>query len=181
MRRSIGATLLEVMIVVTVTAVLVAMLYPVVRQALKRAKENVCVSNLRQMVAALDIYRANYDGTGIYGDYASMGLPPSKPSPVPAELLSIMKLNCTGVSFLSQIDTPLYMAMWIRRDWERTVTEHKDDTAVYADLNHSFPGRSIFSTGNTHRAFAVYLSGYVKTKTKKGDPTTVSWWSPSSE
>src|SRR5436853_5308811 len=56
-----GFTLIEVLIVIAIITVLAAILYPVFAQARERARTTVCLSNLRQMGTAMELYLGDYD------------------------------------------------------------------------------------------------------------------------
>lgn len=55
-------TLIEVLVVVAIIAILVAVLYPVFARARERARQTACVGNLKQLGAAIELYRADYGG-----------------------------------------------------------------------------------------------------------------------
>lgn len=57
-----GFTLIEMLVVVGITAVLVAMLLPALQKARNVAKQMACASNLRQMGIAIAAYAADNDG-----------------------------------------------------------------------------------------------------------------------
>lgn len=56
-----GFTLIEILVVVVIIAVLVAILLPVVQQSRHRARQTVCISNLRQFGIARSMYLQDYD------------------------------------------------------------------------------------------------------------------------
>jgi prepilin-type N-terminal cleavage/methylation domain-containing protein len=55
-------TLIEVMVVIAITSVLAAILFPVFAQARASARRTACISNLHQIGLALDLYRQDYEG-----------------------------------------------------------------------------------------------------------------------
>ncbi len=55
-----GVTLIEVLIVIAIIALLMALLLPVLLSARKKAHETTCISNMRQLVAALLQYRQDH-------------------------------------------------------------------------------------------------------------------------
>jgi len=57
-----GFTLVEVTIVVTIIAILAAILFPVFGRAREAARRTNCASNLYQIGAALQLYARDYDG-----------------------------------------------------------------------------------------------------------------------
>jgi prepilin-type N-terminal cleavage/methylation domain-containing protein len=56
-----GLTLVELLVSLTIVAILAALLYPVLASAKKKAKEGACLSNLRQIGTAMLFYRDNND------------------------------------------------------------------------------------------------------------------------
>jgi prepilin-type N-terminal cleavage/methylation domain-containing protein len=58
--RRRGLTLMELLVVVAIIALLVALLLPVVNYARKRGYEATCLSNLRQLSAAWQLYTEDY-------------------------------------------------------------------------------------------------------------------------
>jgi prepilin-type N-terminal cleavage/methylation domain-containing protein len=60
-RRASGFTLLELLVVITIIAVLAGLLFPVFAQARASARKSTARSNLKQIGAALLLYTADYD------------------------------------------------------------------------------------------------------------------------
>lgn len=60
MRRR-GFTLIELLVVIAIIAILAAILFPVFAQARDRARSTACMSNMRQMGNALQMYLQDYD------------------------------------------------------------------------------------------------------------------------
>jgi prepilin-type N-terminal cleavage/methylation domain-containing protein len=61
-RRPCGFTLIELLVVVAIIAILAAILMPVFAQAREKGRQTYCLSNLRQMGAAMMMYAEDNDG-----------------------------------------------------------------------------------------------------------------------
>ena len=64
MRRSVsrrGFTLIELLVVIAILTILAGILFPVFSQVRERARQAVCVSNLRQVSMGMRLYEEDYD------------------------------------------------------------------------------------------------------------------------
>lgn len=59
--KNTGFTLIELLVVIAIIAVLAAILFPVFEQAREKARQTVCLSNMRQMGLATQMYAQDYD------------------------------------------------------------------------------------------------------------------------
>jgi prepilin-type N-terminal cleavage/methylation domain-containing protein len=61
-KRRAGLTLTEVLVAIAIIAILAALLYPVLSGAKERARASDCMSNIRQLGTAIQLYHQDYDG-----------------------------------------------------------------------------------------------------------------------
>src|SRR5437867_2887380 len=61
MRRT-GFTLIELLVVIAIIAILAAILFPVFAQAREKARSVSCLSNMKQLGTAQQMYLQDYDG-----------------------------------------------------------------------------------------------------------------------
>ena len=62
MRRKTGFTLVELLVVISIIALLMAILFPALNRAREQAKFTVCKTSLHQYGLAMGLYLADYDG-----------------------------------------------------------------------------------------------------------------------
>jgi prepilin-type N-terminal cleavage/methylation domain-containing protein/prepilin-type processing-associated H-X9-DG protein len=93
-RQAGGFTLIELMVVLSIIAILAAILFPVFARAREKARQTNCQTNLRQIGLALSLYARDHAGhlppnqddlTPLLGYYLPMPEPLSCPSAVVAE------------------------------------------------------------------------------------------------
>ena len=59
-RSSTGFTLIELLVVMAILGILMALLFPVIREAKEKARGAKCISNLNQMGDAIHLYQADF-------------------------------------------------------------------------------------------------------------------------
>src|SRR5438132_4694500 len=62
-RRHAGFTLIELLVVIAIIAILAAILFPVFAQARDKARQASCISNMKQISHAMQMYGQDYDET----------------------------------------------------------------------------------------------------------------------
>ncbi|MBL1149786.1 MAG: prepilin-type N-terminal cleavage/methylation domain-containing protein [Armatimonadetes bacterium] len=60
-QRRPGFTMMELLVAMAIIAILAAVLFPILARARRKAHETVCVTNLRQIGTAMQIYRQDFD------------------------------------------------------------------------------------------------------------------------
>lgn len=80
MSRNTAFTLVEILVVVAIIALLAAILFAVQAPAREKARQTVCMNNLKQIGIALQMYRADWSATdpeqGVQRTAEELGLPP---------------------------------------------------------------------------------------------------------
>jgi len=73
-----GFTLVEVLVVIAIIALLAGIIYAVMAPAREKARQSLCISNLKQIHHALMMYSSDYGGSDPTGPYrySQLGLPP---------------------------------------------------------------------------------------------------------
>ncbi len=67
-------TLIELLVVIAIIAILAAILFPVFAQAREKARQTSCLSNMKQLGVAFQMYAQDYDGTLMQTTYEGPSL-----------------------------------------------------------------------------------------------------------
>lgn len=104
MKQKRGFTLIELLVVIAIIAILAAILFPVFAKARQRAKESSCLSNLKQIGMAVNMYAGDNDENvypQIYNE-AWWGMPAGVAPPAtpafPAKLWATVYMDYSGKS-----------------------------------------------------------------------------------
>jgi prepilin-type N-terminal cleavage/methylation domain-containing protein len=181
--RNRAFTFVELLVVCVIIAVLAALLFPVFSAVRGRARQTVCVENLRQIAQAIAMYRTAAGGDGVYGDMYSMGLPPF---PVSRSMPMVLKLvpcdgprrppehSRTGFSYRYVPSPPSRMSGLTV--WADYATEHRDESIVCFDEYHNPKNLSLESPLTTKTGIGVRLSCSICIKKKSGLMWELEWW-----
>ena len=94
-----GFTLIELLVVISIIALLAAILLPVFFSVRGKARQTVCVSNLRQIGMAISLYAEDADDLYPFGDdpsdvYTNPNIWQSNPNPsYYTQVMSMQPLN----------------------------------------------------------------------------------------
>jgi prepilin-type N-terminal cleavage/methylation domain-containing protein/prepilin-type processing-associated H-X9-DG protein len=100
-----GFTLVELLVVVSILALLAALLFPALASAQERSRRTVCLSNLRQIGLAVRAYAIDNDGKIPYGPKAPPFLNPADFYPstgAPTSLITLQSGVPVGIGLLLQ-------------------------------------------------------------------------------
>jgi prepilin-type N-terminal cleavage/methylation domain-containing protein/prepilin-type processing-associated H-X9-DG protein len=76
LKKNKGFTLVELLVVISIIALLMAVLLPALTKARKTAKRVICLGNLKQMVMGWMLYAENNDGKLVNGGQPWVDIPP---------------------------------------------------------------------------------------------------------
>lgn len=75
LRSRRGFTLIELLVVIAIIAILAAILFPVFARAREKARQNNCLSNLKQMGLSALMYCQDYDERLLFAEMRNAGTP----------------------------------------------------------------------------------------------------------
>jgi len=176
-------TVVELLIAMAVLAIAAAIAFPVYRSAVAKSRETTCINTLHQLHSAIEIYRANYGGEGVYGGVTEMRLPPYLIWMIRDLGLTHAAMRCCvpgrihpWSGFTVFYPSPDMGANGDWKGWAKYCSEYRDQAILIGDFNHDPNKDLIDSPFVTHRIIGLYVGGQVKVKTKFGQPQMRLWW-----
>ncbi len=122
-----GFTLVELLVVIAIIAILAAILFPVFSRAREQARKSSCLSNVRQLGLAAQMYTGDYDET----------LPPYSVATVP-------------VAYWPNLLDPYVKnrMTWVCPSYERSVTNPSANASTYG-TNYAIRGKALAEFGRS--------------------------------
>lgn len=178
-------TLLEVITVVAIVAIVAAISYPVWISAKERGLEALTRNDLRQAYIALELYRSDHDGGGVFvGASSQLGLPNR-------DQFSFVLRNA-GIQwgFVTQRlgYGPIYYPFdpsdvrdsqqrerWLRR-WTAYNEKFEASSVMVGDFHHTRGCGYVPSFNCLFNGFGVTLDGQLRRKRALGDTNLADWW-----
>ena len=154
-RLNRGFTLIELLVVIAIIAILAAILFPVFAQAREKARQTSCLSNMKQMGAAMMMYAQDADETLFMYRIGSDVTPVPNPANTVSGPSDGVGVKSENITFWNQILNPYVKNdgiwkcpsnpyAWVNNDKEK-VGETEDDFLGYGGQdsycanNYAFP------------------------------------------
>lgn len=185
MTRPTGFSLVEVITTVSIVALLTAIAFPVFGAVKRRIRERTSVEHMRQIWAALSVYRQDYDGApagGINTDPATLGLPLDPMWLVRSQKLPREILTPGGEAQWAGLKSPVYVWLipWKWDDlnlaaWNAYVARMGEGSAFIVDDSFNEPYARMHPF-RRHHLIGAHLDGHIKSKEGFGDYTNYEFW-----
>lgn len=174
MRRAF--TLVECMVVIAIILVVAGITFPVIARAKQGASKSRCVSNLRQIAVAVNIYAADCDGSPMAGgDRITMGLP-GHPNALRLDR-SLWTCNEPPSMGLKAAYTVFFgnEGPGGAAAWKKHVDKMGTRAILVLDNNHGDP-RWRHVEHAMHSAFAAQVDTAIRTVKRRGSPGAFEFW-----
>ncbi len=178
-RRAI--TLVEILIVLSIIAVLSAIAYPVIVRAKRSARITRSVSNMRQIHAALMVYVSDMDDGGPVG----LGLPPSLLRLRKAGGLPVALFRTGGTAFFGHSGEDVYTWMpphvgpgieTALDPWKSHVQRTQENPIIVVDETQNSRADFALRVFDPRFAVGIYYQGNVRRLTTRGPIARYEVW-----
>jgi prepilin-type N-terminal cleavage/methylation domain-containing protein len=171
-------TLLEVIVVCAIVATLSAITYPVIRNAVKSAKEANAQSNLHQLYVALAIYRSDEGESGPTRGFPDIQHLAKNPSLLRVDQ-SLWYSPCGVHPDSPRVFTTLnYYPSQLEDQWVTLASRLGDDVILISDYNCTDPKTPMGSLFLQKKVFFVRANGTLVRKVSRENPADLSFYRP---
>jgi len=168
-----AATMIELCIVVTIIAMVAAMLFPVLSSAKRSAKVADTIGSAHQLWIALTLYRSDWNGEGTFGTGSQMGLPIFGKQLLDAVPRDLWMKTCDpkkeGFSYWPDEDTG-------PGSWLESVTIAGENVPLVSTDTCTESPWDVSNQFHPKLGIASTLSGTVLKKRRAGNIHRISWW-----
>jgi prepilin-type N-terminal cleavage/methylation domain-containing protein len=173
MRRNHGFTLIELLVVIAIIAILAAILFPVFARAREAARKTSCLSNMKQIGLASQMYAQDFDEayadsrvatTAIDGTWdapcSNIWLTPGYKGALHIECWAIaLYYRGTGNTTKVVVGYPLRLMPYVKND---KIFRCPSDNNVDRWFVGNGPDRGSYYQRHAHDAYAISVNGVVK-------------------
>jgi prepilin-type N-terminal cleavage/methylation domain-containing protein/prepilin-type processing-associated H-X9-DG protein len=160
MHHRLGFTLIELLVVIAILAILAAILFPVFAGAREKARQTLCLSNARQIIAGIQMYAQDYAETlpaaatfaaCLTSDYGLSGkvwdCPSSSRKGTPADADYIYPRNRSGIALG---DLPQPTGTVLLGDGHSSDPNHPNTTSSAGDFDLRHKGKMVAGYADGH-------------------------------
>jgi prepilin-type N-terminal cleavage/methylation domain-containing protein len=187
MNRNRGLTLVEILVVVSIIAIVVALVTPVFQQVRDRARVTSAVSAMHQIGKAVALYRSDWETGGGYTSFDDLGLPthdylwrtglglgtlpPASPCGYKAGIGWDNSRSAPDIVWVYVWD---YALPKLTADLEK----YQENTLIAFDPWCNPSGTEWANPYAEKRAIGLLLSGQVINRRRAGRADFQEWWAP---
>ena len=168
-------TLTEILVVISIIILLASLSFPLFQRAKFSANKTACISNLRQIGVAINLYREQHDGTD-GGTAAAMGLPEEIGPNFSSAVLFCHGNDPRNLGY-SRTYPDGSSSQEQQRAWAQYVQLVGNSAVILFDDNHqgSYPKSLDWEVWS---AMGLQLDGGVVVRRRMGFPRNYYWWHP---
>lgn len=148
MKKRAGFTLIELLVVIAIIAILAAILFPVFAKARESARSASCLSNLKQLGTAAQMYVQDYDGRFFPSGQNAGITPRDRLNPYIKSLNLWVCPSETNATVRSMAD-PRYVSYMFNGQFQSTVDSAVLQPADIVMSHDADPGELGWTEGNT--------------------------------
>jgi Tfp pilus assembly protein PilE len=171
----------EVLLVIGILLVVSAISYPAFANARREASKAASISNMRQLLALVEIYRSDQSNTSDSGTPSEMGLPQAD-----YFYINMMKAQKLGPPHKG-VNRPFHIYMYyppperfaqreLVENWVAWTKACGDQTVLIGDFNFTDRPVTEFSGFISKVGLGIRLNGQIARKRGLGDYAGTGWW-----